>query len=823
LLLPATGICFQVTAQVDKTRIAPGERVSLQVVVDGGKAEVDLSPMGDFQILSSGTSTSRSYTNGEWTYQVVYQYQLVPEKTGVLVIPPLTVVHEKQTLMTEEIRILVSEAPLPADQPRQLFVEAQVASPDLVVGQQTVYTIKLFAAARFARASLKAPAFASFAARELEERKNYTQTVNGIPYLVNEVYYILQAEKPGRFEIAPAVIMADLIQSSGNDPLNSFFNDSFFSAARTKSVQVASNSLSLEVSPLPPLPGDKTFSGLVGQFTMGTAIDKPTLSVGESATLTLTIQGTGNIMDAGSLPLNLDKSQVKIYEDTPIEEMAATAEGYSGKKIFKRALVPVQEGILVIPSLSLTYFDVDVREYKTILTDKIFLDVRENAVILTPKPLAENGPGPDPGKSTDHPVGPAKQEVVMVNKDILDIRDTISILSNPVHFDFSLFVLLVMAPGLIYGCFALVFHLQTREKSIGTRMGQKAKAALKTGEKLAASGKPFLNHLQLGLVAAILAKGDKQGESLTCDEARQILTRTGTQQTLIDEVVTLLETLDASRFGGQTMDASKATLFLGRVKQVIKMLCITLCCMGLFVHAAPFAFAGDKADGTGLTEPFIDGIEQYRSGNFDAAAKSFETIARSGVVNPDLFYNIGNAYLKANDLGQAILWYERAKRLAPADPDLLFNLAHADTLVKDKIDVPLTLWDILFFWQGVLPLKWIQACAVGFSCLFFLWAGRQTLGRKQIFSGPGWILILLLVLFFMAGAMEDYRSRAENMAVIVRQTAAVRSGMMESSTKLFELHAGTRVQVKAQKNGCLKIRLSKGRVGWVRPGDARII
>ncbi|MBU0970995.1 MAG: BatD family protein, partial [Proteobacteria bacterium] len=567
LLLPATGICFQVMAQVDKTRIAPVERISLEVVVDGGQAEVDLSPIVDFQILPSGTSTSRSYANGEWAYQVVYRYQLVPEKTGVLVIPPLKVVHEKQTLMTEEIRILVSEAPPPADQPRQLFVEAQVTSPDLVVGQQTVYTIKLFAAARFARASLKAPAFASFAARELEERKNYTQTVNGIPYLVNEVYYILQAEKPGRFEIAPAVIMADLIQPSANDPLNSFFNDSFFSAARTKSVQVASNSVSLGVNPLPSPPGDKTFSGLVGQFTMGAAIDKSTLSVGESATLTLTIQGTGNIMDAGSLPVALDERQVKIYEDTPIEETAATAQGYSGKKIFKRALVPVQEGTLVIPSLSLTYFDVDAHEYKTILSDKIFLDVKGNSAILTPKPLAEDDPGSGPGNKTDHPVGPVKQEVVMVNKDILDIRDTISILSNPGHFDFWLFVLLVMAPGLIYGCFALMFHLQTREKSIGTRMGQKARQALKTAEKLAGSGKPFLNHLQLGLAAAILAKADKQGESLTCHEARQILTRTGTQPALMDEVDTLIETLDASRFGGQAMDASTAIVLLGRVKQ----------------------------------------------------------------------------------------------------------------------------------------------------------------------------------------------------------------------------------------------------------------
>jgi len=59
--------------------------------------------------------------------------------------------------------------------------------------------------------------------------------------------------------------------------------------------------------------------------------------------------------------------------------------------------------------------------------------------------------------------------------------------------------------------------------------------------------------------------------------------------------------------------------------------------------------------------------------------------------------------------------------------------------------------------------------------------------------------------------------------VIVQEESAVRSGIMETSTKLFELHAGTRVQVKAQKNGYLKIRLAKGRVGWVKPGDAKVI
>lgn len=837
LLLPAPANCFTAMAQVDKTRMAPTDQVSLQIVVEGGQAEVDLSPIQDFKVVQSGTSTSRSYTNGQWQHQVIYRYQLVPIKTGVLKIPPLKITQKKESLATKEIQILVSKTPVSANQPRQIFVEAHVGASDLVVGQQTIYTIKLYTALRFARASLKTPDLDSFAAREIEQRKNYTQTVNGIAYQVTEIFYILQAQKPGRFEIDPAVIMADVIQSSGTDPMNSFLNGSFFPSARTRSIQVGSNGVALEVRPLPAYTGDQPFSGLVGQFTIASAIDKPTLSAGESATLTLTIQGKGNIMDAGSPSLNLDPGRVKVYDDTPTEEMAATEAGFSGKKIFKHALVPLKEGALVIPSFFLTYFDVTKGEYKTIKTREIVLMAAVSTAAIDSRPGDALGGSAGPGGNNTDPAG-QKQEVVMVNKDILDIKESISILSSTYQLGFPLFLLLVFVPGVLYGCLCVVLGFKTREKSNETLMSQRARQALKTAQKRAASGKSFLNHAQTGLVAAILAKGNKQGESLTCEEARQILTQAGTRATVIDEVVNILETLDATRFGGGTQDNSTEPLSLGRVKQIIKQLCIILCCLGVFLYNPSPGHAKEAAGAIGalhsagdpealpaspdFTVPFINGIKQYKAGEFKDAAASFETIA-AGVVNPDLFYNIGNAYLKADDLGNAILWYERAKRLAPEDPDLLFNLAYANTLVKDKIDSPVTLTDILFFWQGLVPLKWLQAGAIVASWLFFLWAGVQRFRKKSIFAGMGWWLITLLVVLSLVSGMEDYRGRAKNMAVIVQNTAAVRSGIMETSTKLFELHAGTRVQVKAHKNGYLKIRLAKGRIGWVKPGAAKVI
>jgi tetratricopeptide (TPR) repeat protein len=284
-------------------------------------------------------------------------------------------------------------------------------------------------------------------------------------------------------------------------------------------------------------------------------------------------------------------------------------------------------------------------------------------------------------------------------------------LSSSYQLAFPLFCLLVLVPGFFYGGFAVLFRLKTREKSNETLMSQRARHALKTAQKRAASGNPFLNHVQTALVAAILAKGNKQGESLTCDEARQILTTAGTKAGVIDEVVAVLEHLDAIRFGGAAQGKATALVSPGRVKQIIKLLSISLCCLGLFLSDFSVSYANeemvriaqkDLSGQADLTRPFINGIKQYKAAEFKEAAASFEAIAAAGVVNPDLFYNIGNAYLKAHDLGNAILWYERAKRLAPEDPDLLFNLAHADSLVTDKIDSPVTLTDIFIFSQGFL-------------------------------------------------------------------------------------------------------------------------
>ncbi|MDR2907953.1 MAG: tetratricopeptide repeat protein, partial [Bacteroidales bacterium] len=90
---------------------------------------------------------------------------------------------------------------------------------------------------------------------------------------------------------------------------------------------------------------------------------------------------------------------------------------------------------------------------------------------------------------------------------------------------------------------------------------------------------------------------------------------------------------------------------------------------------------------------FEQGNDFYAAENYKQAAASYLTVVKSGFVSPELYYNLGNSYFRLGDYPHAILYYEKAKRLSPKDPDLLMNLGIAKTKIADKFE---TLPDIFF-------------------------------------------------------------------------------------------------------------------------------
>lgn len=818
LLLPAGVFGFSATARVDNTRISSRDTVRFQVVVDGGKARVDLSGLTDFDVLSSGTSTSKSYTNGEWRHQVAYTHILAPKKNGVLIIPPLSVSRDGESVMTREIRIMVSDAATEDPGGREFFAEAGISDPEIVPGQQAVYTLRLFVSRNFAGASFDPPEFTGLDARELTKWKKYTRNIGGQVFGVNEIRFLVQGEAPGEFEISPAVFMAKKDLGAAGDPFGSFFDDSSFRRTRTKPVRVVSNPVRLRVSPMPAYTGDHPFSGLVGRFTVSASLDKAELRVGESATLTIVVQGTGNVMDAGLPSLELDPDRFKVYEDSPVEEIRAGENGLTGKKTFKQALVPNVPGRVTIPPVRLTYYDTASGDFTTVSGSPVAFEVLPG----DPPPAAAT-PEPSSARGASN-----KQEVVLKNRDILDIREDISAITTDSPLPMHWFVMLLALPGTGFVLSVWALGMRRREKSPGEVLKARARSQLAAAARLDPGDAALPGLLQAALTAAVLSAGGRPSESVTREEARELLEAAAADPEVIRTVLDLMAQMDAARFGGASVAAHTVRNWRDQVLRVVKALCLALC-VGTLVFqpfAAPPARAGDIVAGAppaDLAGLFIDSARAYNAGNYLAAAQGFEAIAKTGVKNPDLFYNTGNAWFKAGDIGRSLLWYERAGRLSPGDPDLGFNLAHVRTLVRDKVDDSPVFWHILFFWQGLVSLKLLQFMAIGGSVVFFSWAGFRRAGNRRIFNAAGVCICCLALALASAAGLEAYRLNAASSAVILKDTVAVRSGTLDTATPLFDLHAGTRVRVLEKKGTHLKIRFGKDKVGWVAAGEAEVI
>lgn len=802
-LFPLTGVCFDVTARVDKQKISMEDAVFLTIAVSGRNAEPDLSMIRDFSVMSRGSSSRYQSINGRSEIKAEYQYVLTPLKKGTLTIPAIKVVMDGQISFTTPIVIHVSDNLAGPDDTKPLFAVSEVSKTKLFVGEQAIFSLKFFTSKRLSGLGFeKPPEFNGMASRPFEKEKSYSQTINGIAYHVTQVDYVIIPAGPGTVRVDPAVLIARVVvESKQNFPFDSFFSTNHYTPVR-----VMSNPVTLVVDPVPPYPGKDQFSGLLGRFEITAACDKKNLKAGESATLTLKITGRGNIMDAMLPPMALDPDVFKVYDDTPSETIHLTETGYEGFKVFKKALVPVKPGRFLIPRVSLVYFDVDQKQFKQVSTPDIFLDVAPSQeMTIAAQPLIG---------ATDNPI--VKKEVSLVNQDILEIKEDLSALENWQEMDLLLFALLLSFPAILFSGLKLFIMVSKKDLSNEKIMIEKAKFHLKKACQKTSQDAEFLGHLYSSLVAQVFSKQGKKGETITIQEARTILAGAHVDEMLIEKVIHLLETIESVRFGGREIDSDKAKTLLEKTKQTIKLLCLAMVCLTIFSSVPQNAMASDAA-------VFLEGIKNYKQGDFKQAAINFEAVANNNIKNPYLFYNIANAFLKADDIGHAVLWYERAKQFIPNDPDLRFNLAHANTRVTDKPEEAIHLMDILFFWDRVVAPKTLQVTALFCSVVFFAWASIRVVKKQIVFSGTGIVLFSVLILITAITLMTYYKKTADMAAVIVQEEVAVRSGMTDTSTKLFDLHAGTRVSVEEIKNGYLKILFSKNKIGWVKAGQAIII
>jgi tetratricopeptide (TPR) repeat protein len=226
-----------------------------------------------------------------------------------------------------------------------------------------------------------------------------------------------------------------------------------------------------------------------------------------------------------------------------------------------------------------------------------------------------------------------------------------------------------------------------------------------------------------------------------------------------------------------------------------------------------------------LTSP----TSQDAQGYYQQAITGYEQLIAAGIHNAKLYYNLGNAYFRLNDLGHAILHYRRGLRLEPGNRRLQANLSYARSQRLDQIEVSgqpqHALLPQLFFWSDELsiPAQWTLALlgyGLAWGCAFahliwrrasLLWGLAGTIFFCLIFASSAWL------------TQSQHTTRPAG--VIVAEEVVVRKGNGESYTPQLPqpLHAGTEFVVLEARGSWLAIQLDNGTSGWIRRGSAALL
>lgn len=219
----------------------------------------------------------------------------------------------------------------------------------------------------------------------------------------------------------------------------------------------------------------------------------------------------------------------------------------------------------------------------------------------------------------------------------------------------------------------------------------------------------------------------------------------------------------------------------------------------------------------------------YTKEDYSKAIELYETLLKSRGESAEIYYNLGNAYYKANKIAPAILNYERALLLDPGDGDIRFNLQLARQKSVDKIepigDFFLTQWFESIQNMGAAD-SWAKLGIVCFilfiGCLILFFFSRW-IRLKKIGFYLG-VLLLLMVIFsniFAKHQKDELLNRTG--AIVFIPTVTVKSSPDASGTDLFVLHEGTKVSVKSKLGEWSEIELEDGNVGWMPSKNLEII
>ena len=783
------------------------------------------SSESSFQMVNGHTSSSSSIT---------YTYTLYAAKSGVYNIPAaharvggkqissrpakVTVVGSAQGRGNNSPKMHEDDNYQPhmkaagsAISGRDLFIKVSANKKKVYEQEPILLTYKVYTLVDLTQLEGKMPELTGFHTQEIplpQQKSFHIERVNGKPYrTVTWSQYVMYPQMTGKMEIPSITFKGIVVQQNRSvDPFEAFFNggSGYVEVKRN----IVAPSIKIDVLPLPHKPAN--FSGGVGKFNISAQLNKNELKAGDPLSLRIVVGGIGNLklikQPVVNFPKDWDKYDPKVTDKTKL-----TSNGLEGNMIYDILAVPRNQGHYTIPPVELTYYDTSLNQYKTIKTQSFEIEVAK-------------GDG-----SRSSVVDYSKDQP----KDIKDIKKGEAELHSVDNFFFGSvgYLMSLLIPFAAFAALLVIFRKRAIDnadlvKMKGKKANKIATKRLRQANKLMLAGKTneFYDEVLRALWGYVGDKLNMPAEKLSRENISEKLQSHNVDDNTISKFLSAIDDCEMMRFapgdpeGNMNKTFESAMTAIMEIENVMKkksnkakasgfsFVLMILMLMPLSVNA--------------ITKQNAD--DEYAKGNYQQAIKDYQEILKTGV-SSEIYYNLGNAYYRTDNITQALLAYERALQLSPGDNDIRFNLQYARSKTIDKI-IPETEMFFVTWYNSLVNFtsvdRWANTAIVSIVMallliLVFLFA-PQMWARKSGFYGSA-VFLLLFAFANLFAFQQKHELETKQGAIVIAPTVNVKKTPAASGTDVFVIHEGTRVDITdrgmKQWRG---IKLADGREGWLK-------
>ena len=530
----------------------------------------------DFDYIAgpyTSQSSSTSFVNGKRTssFTLTYTYTLIANQEGTFTIPPATIKVDGEQYTSNGVRISVLPPDQPANtsaasqprnnntnatsQPREnsnvtegnIFMRTLVSKTKVHEQEAILLSYKLyFAGVDVAQLTnnTRLPEFKGFLKQELEmgEIQTELEHYNGRNYQTAVLYRtLLFPQRSGDITIDPAQFEA-LLRVQNRAQVRSIFDD-FFNSYTTATKALTSPGVTIHVSAL-PAGKPRGFSGGVGQFNISSAISSTDLQANEAVTLTLTIQGAGNMKLLKTPAVDWPEG-FEVYDPKVTNNFRNSTSGVSGTKTIEYLAIPRAGGTYTIPPIPFSYYDTQADDYKTLTTPEYTLHIARSADEETKAAVVNNFV--------------QKEDIQQLGSDIRYIYANelpeFKIRKSTVTFGTLAFWLCYLIPALLSALLFIIFRKKIKENADITRVRYKkankvAQRRLKTAEQLLKvdNKTAFFEEIEQAAWTYLSDRLSIPTAQLNKENIAQILAAKGVSEALIKDVLHVLSTAEFARY-----------------------------------------------------------------------------------------------------------------------------------------------------------------------------------------------------------------------------------------------------------------------------------